>query len=243
MKRCSVLRFETLETRHLCAADWQNPANALDTNTSGVIEATDVLAVINDINRLGARALGARSAGDTSPFIDVNGDGMVGPIDVLYVINALNRVEVGMLAPAVVLPNQEGEMVDVSSFIGQSAVVLYFYPKDNTPGCTVEALDFSARKNQIESLGAKLFGVSVDNVSSHTSFADQHKLNFDILADSDKKITTQFGVLTEIKGTPIAKRTTYIIGADGIVKKVFTDVDVKIHGEEVVAALEAGVAL
>lgn len=242
MKCRSSLRVEQLESRFLCAADWQNPSNRLDANHSGIVEPIDALVVINDINSNGSRVLGARPSEFSGPYVDVNGDGSCGPLDALFVINALNRVEVGMVAPEVRLPNQDGEMVDVSSFVGQSAVVLYFYPKDDTPGCTVEALDFSARKTQIESLGAKLFGVSVDNVKSHNDFSATHQLSFDILADSDKQITTRYGALTEINNTPIAKRTTFIIGADGVVKKVFTDVDVLIHGEEVVAALQAGVA-
>jgi peroxiredoxin Q/BCP len=243
MSKCrSQLRIEQLESRFLCAADWQNPVNRLDANHSGIVEPIDALVVINDINANGSRVLGARPFEFDGPYVDVNGDGSCGPLDALFVINALNRVEVGMIAPEVRLPNQDGEMVDLSSLIGESAVVLYFYPKDDTPGCTVEALDFSARKGQIEALGAKLYGVSVDNVKSHSDFSSTHQLSFDILADADKQITTRFGALTEINNTPIAKRTTFIIGADGVVKQVFTDVDVLIHGEEVVAALQAGVA-
>jgi alkyl hydroperoxide reductase subunit AhpC len=79
------------------------------------------------------------------------------------------------------------------------------------------------------------------NSSGYVEPADTHKLNFDILADSDKRVTTAYGALTEINNTPIAKRTTFIIGIDGTVKKIFTDVDVLIHGEEVVDALQAGV--
>jgi peroxiredoxin Q/BCP len=78
-------------------------------------------------------------------------------------------------------------------------------------------------------------------VQSHSEFADGHQLSFDILSDSDKKVTTAYGALTEIQNTPIAKRTTFIIGTDGVVKKIFTEVDVLIHGEEVVAALQAGI--
>jgi peroxiredoxin Q/BCP len=210
---------------------------------SGIVDPYDVLMVINDINSNGMRALGSRPIEGTSPpMFDVNGDGDVGPMDVLLVINALNRVEVGTIAPSVKLPNQSGNMVDLSQFIGKRAVVLYFYPKDDTPGCTVEALDFSARKNQISELGAELFGISLDSVGSHQNFADKHVLNFDILSDVDKEVTTAFGALTEHNGMPIAKRTTFIIGADGVVKKVFTEVDVLIHGEEVVAALQSGIA-
>jgi len=234
--------FERLERRELCAADWQNAMNRLDVNMSGVVEPLDALVIINDINERGARVLSTKPTGYSGPLCDVNGDGMLSALDALIVINSFNRVDVGSIAPAVRLPNQDGEMVDLTSFVGKRAVVLYFYPKNNTPGCTVEANDFSVRKNQIAGLGAELFGVSVDNVQSHNDFANEHQLSFDILADSEKKVTTAYGALTEFNNTPIAKRTTFIIGIDGVVKKVFTDVDVLIHGEEVVAALLAGVA-
>lgn len=233
--------FERLEQREMCAADWQNATNRLDVNMSGMVEPLDALIVINYINEHGTGTLESKPTNYSGPLMDVNGDGSMSPLDALIVINSLNRVDVGSAAPIVRLPNQDGEMVDLSSFVGKRAVVLYFYPKDNTPGCTLEANDFSVRKNQIAELGAELFGVSVDNVQSHNDFSNQHRLNFDILADTDKKVTTAYGALTEFNNTPIAKRTTFIIGIDGQVKRVFRDVDVLIHGEEVVAALQAGI--
>ena len=233
--------IERLERRELCAADWQNAVNRLDVNASGFVDPLDALVVINDINARGVRTLEAKPTNYSGPLLDVNGDGALGPLDALMIINSLNQVGVGSAAPVVRLPNQDGEMVDLTSFIGKKNVVLYFYPRDNTPGCTVEANDFSVRKAQINAMGAELFGISVDNVQSHADFADQHKLTFDILADTSKEVTTAYGALTEINNTPIAKRTTFIIGQDGLIKKVFTDVDVLIHGEEVVAALQAGI--
>ena len=243
MRKRSPRFFECLELRDLCAADWQNATNRLDVNLSGLVEPLDALIVINDINQHGSRALESKPANYSGPLLDVNGDGSMSSLDALIVINSLNRVEVGSAAPVVRLPNQDGEMVDLTSFIGQRAVVLYFYPQDNTPGCTVEANDFSNRKTQIEALGAELFGVSVDNVQSHNEFSDMHQLSFDILADSDRRVTTSFGALTEVNNTPIAKRTTFIIGTDGLIKKVFRDVDVLIHGEEVVVALQSGISI
>ena len=225
----------------MCATDWQNATNRLDVNMSGMVEPLDALIVINYINEHGTGTLESKPTNYSGPLMDVNGDGSMSPLDALIVINSLNRVDVGSAAPVVRLPNQDGVMVDLSSFIGKRAVVLYFYPKDNTPGCTLEANDFSVRKNQIAELGAELFGVSVDNVQSHNDFSNQHKLNFDILADTDKKVTTAYGALTEFNSIPIAKRTTFIIGIDGQVKRVFRDVDVLIHGEEVVASLQAGI--
>jgi peroxiredoxin Q/BCP len=233
---------EPLEQRFLCASDWQNASLPLDVNRSGSVEPVDALVVINNINANGMRALGSKPADYDGPLLDTNGDGSVSAMDVLLVINSFNRPAVGQLAPNVRLPNQDGEMVDLASFRGKNAVVLYFYPKDNTPGCTVEALDFSDRNDQIEALGAKVFGVSLDPVDSKKQFSDLHKLNFDILADADRQVTTSYGALTETSsGMPIARRTTYIIGADGVIKKIYTDVDVKVHGGQVVAALEAGI--
>ena len=237
------LFVERLESRQLCAADWQNTDNRFDVNGSGTIEPLDALLVINDLIRNGSRALPAKSLDDTGPLRDVNGDDFLSPIDALLVINSLIRTDEGDVAPRVLLPNQDGEIIDSSSFLGQNAVVLYFYPKDDTPGCTVEALDFSARKNEIEALGAKIFGVSLDTVDSHDDFADTHELSFDILADADRTATIAYGVLTQsADGGPIAKRTTFIIGKDGVIKKVFTDVQVSAHGADVVAALRSGIA-
>lgn len=237
------LSVESLESRFLCASDWQNAAIPADVDGSGLVEPLDAVIVINELKRSGIKTFETKPPEYAGPLRDVNGDNSLSPIDILLVINSLSRVDAGDVAPNVRLPNQDGEMVDLASFVGKNAVVLYFYPKDNTPGCTVEALDFSARKPEFESLGAKIFGVSLDSVDSHESFASDHKLSFDILADTEKKATTSFGVLTETSnGTPIAKRTTFIIGKDGIIKKAYTDVQVATHGGEVADDLRAGVA-
>ena len=233
---------ERLESRDLCASDWQNSINRLDVNRSGSVEALDALVVINDLMRYGNRTLPPKSADYNGPLRDVNGDGFASPIDALLVINSLAISDVGQLAAQVRLPNQKGEMIDVSSFVGQNPVVLYFYPKDGTPGCTIEALDFSAKKAEIESLGAKVFGVSLDTVSSHDEFALKHELNFDILADDQRTATNAYGVLTQTaNGLPIARRTTFIIGKDGHIAKVFTDVKVASHVSDVLDALRSGV--
>ena len=216
----------------------------MDVNQSGTVEPIDALILINNINQSGMRTLGAKPVDYQGPMLDTNGDGSLTAMDVLLVINTFNHPQVGQVAPSLKLPNQNGEMIELDQLRGQSAVVLYFYPKDNTPGCTIEALDFSDRKEQIEALGAKIYGVSLDPVDSKKQFADQHQLSFDILADVDRRVTTSYGALTETaSGMPIAKRTTYIIGADGVIKKIFTDVNVNIHGGQVVAALESGIHL
>lgn len=146
----------------------------------------------------------------------------------------------GDLAPPVQLKNQRGEEIDLSSVLKENAVVLYFYPKDDTPGCTLEAKDFRDRLPEIEALGAKVFGVSLDSVDSHAAFAEKFELNFDILADTDHSVSRAYGVLGMYETTPIAQRTTFLIGKDGTIKKIFRNVDVSVHGEEVVQALQAG---
>ncbi|MCA9139523.1 MAG: redoxin domain-containing protein [Planctomycetales bacterium] len=237
------LSLQRLEPRYCFDAEWQNPVNQFDVNVDGEVAPVDALIVINDLIHNGNHVLPAKEVDYSGPLRDVNGDGESTVIDALLVINSLMRTDVGDVAPQVLLPNQDGELVDIRSFVGESAVVLYFYPKDNTPGCTVEALDFSARTAEIESLGAKIFGVSLDGVESHSEFADTHTLNFEILSDADRKATLEYGALTETAdGDPIAKRMTFIIGKDGIIKKMFTDVQVSTHGGDVVAALRDGIA-
>lgn len=139
------------------------------------------------------------------------------------------------------LHNQDGVEIDLADVLRENVVVLYFYPKNFTPGCSVEAKDFRSRKDEIESLGAKVVGVSLDTVDSHKQFADEYGLNFDILSDAQRKVSSAYGVLGEFNGVPIAKRTTFIIGRDGLVNEVFRDVNVHIHGEQVIEALRQGI--
>ena len=111
--------FERLERREMCAADWQNATNRLDVNSSGMVEPLDALIVINYINEHGTGAMESKPTNYSGALMDVNGDGSMSPLDALIVINSLNRVDVGSAAPVVRLPNQDGEMVDLSSFIGK----------------------------------------------------------------------------------------------------------------------------
>ncbi len=331
------LRFEVLHQRQMFAADWNNAANYLDVNDSGVVTPLDALLIINDLNDHGARVLGAKSTVATPAWIDVNGDNAISPVDALLVINALStyrqppdisfenstpdapgssfigrttpnakvvieqlaavlpirleltanaegevsgidisslgmlatakvidplgrstskRVEfiqgaasarvinltddapkIGEVAPDFSLPNQNDEHVSLSDTLSRGTVVLYFYPKDNTPKCTLQAQDLRKRSTEIASLGATILGVSVDPVDSHLEFSNQYDLNFDILSDVNRNVSTDYGVLTELNGKSIALRTTFIVGSDGIIKEIFQDVDVDAHTERVIAAL------
>ncbi len=146
--------------------------------------------------------------------------------------------KIGDQAPPVVLLNQNGQQVSLHDKLQSGPVVLYFYPKDNTPKCTVQAQDLRDRSAELQELGATVLGVSIDPVESHLEFADKYDLNFDILADDSKVVTAAYGVLSSFNGQPIAARTTFIISSDGTVREIFRDVDVTIHGQRVVDALK-----
>lgn len=150
---------------------------------------------------------------------------------------------VGDIAPTVSLPNQDGVQVSLNDKLTDGPVVLYFYPKDNTPKCTVQAQDLRKRSDEITALGATILGVSVDPVDSHLEFANQYDLNFDILSDATHQVSEAYGVLTEFNGKPISIRTTFIIGSDGVVKEIFRDVEVDTHTQRVIDALRTSATL
>ena len=140
----------------------------------------------------------------------------------------------GDKAPDFALPSQDGKIVQLSDFHGRQNVVLYFYPKDDTPGCTKEACSFRDDLPRFRESETEVLGVSVDDVESHKEFQNKHKLNFTLLADPDKHVTKMYGVKTWYG---LADRVTFIIDKEGIVRKVFPDVDVSRHSEEVLAVV------
>lgn len=150
-------------------------------------------------------------------------------------------VEVGKKAPDFTLLNQDGKKIKLSEFAGKN-VVLYFYPKDNTSGCTAEACNFRDTFPQFSNLDAVIIGISPDSVESHKKFAEKYKLPFDLLSDIDKKVVEKYGVWKEKsmygKKYMGVERTTYIIGKDGKVKKVFQKVKVPNHHNEVMETLK-----
>ena len=146
---------------------------------------------------------------------------------------------IGDVAPEVALLNQNGELVSLKETLNSGPVVLYFYPKDNTPKCSIEAQDFRDKSAEMQALGVTVLGVSVDPVESHMEFANQYSLNFDILADDGMSTSSDYGVLSQFNGKPIALRTTFLIGSDGVIREIFRDVDVSIHGKRVLDALKA----
>ncbi|MEW5979210.1 MAG: thioredoxin-dependent thiol peroxidase [Acidobacteriota bacterium] len=147
----------------------------------------------------------------------------------------------GDQAPHFELPDQNGRRVGLRDFVGKSAVVLYFYPKDDTPGCTKQACGFRDSWKSFEAKKAVVLGVSNDDVNSHQKFSKKFGLPFSILADTDKKVVEAYGVYKEknMYGRKYMgiERTTFIIGKDGRIKQVFPKVKLTHHIEEVLEAL------
>ena len=144
---------------------------------------------------------------------------------------------VGTEAPDFTLTSQEGKPISLKDFRGQW-VVLYFYPKDFTSGCTREAHNFQRDLGQYERHHAVILGVSVDSTDSHRQFCAKEGLNFKLLADTDKKVSETYGSLTNLAVIKFAARHTFIVDPDGKIVRVYTSVDPSKHSSEVLAALE-----
>jgi peroxiredoxin Q/BCP len=143
----------------------------------------------------------------------------------------------GNLAPDFTLPSQEGTPVSLRDYRGKW-VVLYFYPRDLTPGCTVEAHNFQQDQAQYAHRNAVVLGVSVDSVDSHQKFCAKEGLNFKLLADTDKKVSTEYGSLVNLLVAKFSSRHTFIIDPQGKIAKVYTSVSPGKHSREVLAALD-----
>lgn len=150
-------------------------------------------------------------------------------------------VEEGDKAPDFSLPADDGDKVKLSSLRGQP-VVLYFYPRDNTPGCTREACAFRDRSKELTKLGAVVLGVSTDGVESHGKFRDKFELNFPLLADTEHKVAEKYGAWTEKnmygKKSMGIQRSTFVIDAAGVVRKVWKKVSVDGHDQQVIDELK-----
>ncbi len=147
----------------------------------------------------------------------------------------------GLKAPAFSLPDQTGKKVSLKDFKGKT-VVLYFYPKDMTPGCTQESCDFRDNLSRIKRKKAVVLGMSQDSVDRHVKFVDKYDLNFPLLSDESGDVCNKYGVIQmknmygrKFKGIV---RTTFIIGPDGKIQKIFDKVKVKGHVDEVLENLK-----
>ncbi|UWZ85347.1 peroxiredoxin [Occallatibacter riparius] len=143
---------------------------------------------------------------------------------------------VGQAAPTFTLPSQDGSQISLDSFKGKW-VVLYFYPKDMTPGCTVEAHNFQRDQAKYDALNAAIVGVSVDTPDSHKQFCTKEGLTFRLLADPEHKVVDEYGSLGHFGEMTIAQRNTFLIDPNGKIVKVWTKVDPRVHSDEVLAAI------
>ena len=147
-----------------------------------------------------------------------------------------DHVTTGDPAPEFELSDQNGQLHSLEDYRDQW-VVLYFYPKDETPGCTTEACEFRDNIFAYKDLNAQILGVSLDDVESHKAFAENHGLPFPLLADVDGTTATAYGVKTRMAGWEVAKRQTFIIGPDGAIAKHYEKVKPAEHSDEVLADL------
>ncbi|OGT81373.1 MAG: peroxiredoxin [Gammaproteobacteria bacterium RIFCSPLOWO2_02_FULL_61_13] len=154
----------------------------------------------------------------------------------LFSSSAFAELQVGDSAPAFDLIDQYQKPQRLADYAGKW-VVLYFYPKDDTPGCTTEACSFRDDIFKIRALGAEVLGISLDSAESHAEFAKKHGLPFPLLADTDARVTDSYGALMGLGPVKYAKRHTFIIGPDGKLAKIYRDVDPKVHSAEVIAEL------
>jgi peroxiredoxin Q/BCP len=143
---------------------------------------------------------------------------------------------VGSTAPDFTLPSQNGTSLSLKDFRGKW-VVLYFYPKDMTKGCTIEAHNFQRDQNEYAKRNAVVLGVSVDSVDSHQQFCAKEGLNFKLLSDSDHKVTSEYGSLVNFGVAQMAARHTFLIDPQGKIVRSYMTVDPNQHSQEVLAAL------
>ena len=151
-------------------------------------------------------------------------------------------LQVGDVAPDFSLPASTGETISLKDFLGKKRVVLYFYPRDNTPGCTKEACSFRDQLPNIEAKDTVVLGVSPDSLKSHENFIKKYNINFPLLSDQDHKVAEAYGAWGEKKSYGKTYfgmiRKTFVIGKDGKLEHVFHKVKADGHGEEILRLLE-----
>lgn len=154
-----------------------------------------------------------------------------------FALAAAEFPKVGAAAPAVQLKNQEAKDVKLDDFRGKW-VVLYFYPKDFTSGCTLEAHNFQRDLAKYEQRNAVIVGVSVDSTDSHAKFCTKESLDFKLLSDPDAKVSTEYNSVMDYQGAKLSARNTFLIDPKGNLVRIFSPVKPAGHSEEVLAALD-----
>lgn len=148
-----------------------------------------------------------------------------------------HQLAIGDAAPYFELEDTKGERVNLHQFKHQW-LVLYFYPKDDTPGCTKEACNFRDDMHKLEKLGAKVVGVSLDDIQSHVAFTKKYNLPFPLLADADGKVAGAYGALTTIGPIKMAKRYTFLIDPNSNIAKTYFSVEASKHSQEIIDDLQ-----
>jgi len=164
-------------------------------------------------------------------------------VSILLLVSSLSACageppSVGSVAPDFRLQDQNGDWHELKDYRGKWLAV-YFYPRDDTPGCTTEACSFRDNIFAFRGIGAEVVGISVDDVDSHKDFATKYKLPFTILSDSGGQVSDAYGVLRDYKMVQIASRQSFLVNPDGIVVKHYADVDPDDHTEQVLADLKS----
>ena len=157
-------------------------------------------------------------------------------VEMLFAAETAKQPAVGSPAPDFSLPSGDGSHVSLKDYRGKW-VVLYFYPKDFTSGCTLEAKNFERDLAKYQNAEAVILGVSVDSAQSHKDFCTKEGLNFKLLADTDAKVSTEYGSTMQYQGTTMAARNTFLINPKGEVAKVYTGVKPADHSEQVLKDL------
>lgn len=146
-------------------------------------------------------------------------------------------------APLFHTQNQNDEQVSLSNYLENSTVVLYFYPKDDTPGCTIEANDFTALAGEFEAAGAKVIGVSKDSCQSHVAFIEKYGLNVELLADTSGEVCASYGVWQEVEKEGVKKwkvvRSTFFINKEGVLEEALYAVNHEGHAQEMLEKVKA----
>ena len=162
-------------------------------------------------------------------------------IGVVFIISSMkkeSKIIVGDKVPSFVLKDQFGENFKSIDYIGKTAMVIYFYPKDDTPGCTKEACSFRDTYQEFTDINVKVIGISSDNVASHKKFAEKYNLPFTLLADTQKEVRKLFGVPSNMMGL-IPGRVTYVVDEKGIVIYIYNSMtNAETHIEEALKALQ-----
>ena len=160
----------------------------------------------------------------------------LGTLTLMAAAETSKQPAAGTQAPEFSLTTGDGSQVSLKDYRGKW-VVLYFYPKDFTSGCTMEAKNFQRDLTRYEQAGAVVLGVSVDTAQSHKDFCTKEGLNFKLLADPDAKVSTEYGSVMDYKGTTLAARNTFIVNPKGEIAKVYTGVKPAEHSDQVLKDL------